>query len=174
MDGMKTHFAERIILIGPTGGGKTTVGAAVALLLGWSFIDTDARVEQATGRGIAEFFAHEGEARFREQETTALAEALERTRVVIATGGGIGERSENVELMHARGWVVCLMATPETALRRLAIKEDAGAVAARRPMLAGGDPLDRLYTLQARRQGWYAAADDTIRSDELTVDEVAT
>src|SRR5262249_1788769 len=63
---METHCAERIILIGPPGGGKTTVGAAVAALLGWSFMDTDALVERAAGRSIPEIFASEGEPLFRE------------------------------------------------------------------------------------------------------------
>src|SRR5262245_60328350 len=171
---METQCAERIILIGPTGGGKTTVGAAVAALLGWSFVDTDVLVEQVAGRSIPEIFASEGELLFRERESAALAEAVEHPRVVIATGGGVGERSENIELMRSRGWVVCLIVTPETALRRLTTESNEGDVVARRPMLADGEPLERMYALQARRQGWYVVADETIRSDELAVDEVAT
>src|SRR5262249_20607357 len=151
--------AERIILIGPTGGGKTTVAAAVASLLGWSSIDTDVLVERAAGMSIPDLFAREDEAHFRAQESAAVAAALERTRVVIATGGGIGERPENLALMRARGWVVCLAAVPETALRRLQDEADASDLAARRPMLAGGAPLERLRALQARRQVWYDGAD---------------
>jgi shikimate kinase / 3-dehydroquinate synthase len=170
---METQYVERIILIGPTGSGKTSVGAAVASLLGWSFVDTDALVEQVAGMSIPAIFTSEGEAHFRERESAALLAALERVRAVIATGGGIGERPAHTKLMRSRGWVVCLMATPETVWHRLTTEGEPGAVATRRPMLAGSDPLARLHALQARRQGWYAAADETIRSDDLVVDDVA-
>ncbi|HLJ80397.1 MAG TPA: shikimate kinase, partial [Ktedonobacterales bacterium] len=95
---METQHAERIILIGPTGCGKTTVGAEVAALLGWSFVDIDEQVVSAASRSIPDIFATEGEARFRELESAALAAVTERRRVVIATGAGIGERAENVTL----------------------------------------------------------------------------
>jgi 3-dehydroquinate synthase len=170
---METQYVERIILIGPTGSGKTSVGAAVAALLGWSFVDTDALVEQVAGMNIPAIFTSEGAARFRERESVALVAALERERVVVATGGGIGEQPANTRLMRARGWVVSLLATPETVWHRLTTEGEPGAVATRRPMLAGGDPLARLRALQAQRQGWYTTADETIRSDDLMVDAVA-
>ncbi|MGH2517651.1 MAG: shikimate kinase, partial [Ktedonobacterales bacterium] len=116
---METQCAERIILIGPTGCGKTTVGAEVAALLGWSFVDVDEQVVRAAGRSIPDLFATEGEAHFRELESGALAEATERRRVVIATGAGIGERPGNVTLMRARGWVALVRCAPETALARI-------------------------------------------------------
>lgn len=171
MAGMETRHVERIILIGPTGGGKTTAGRALAGLLGWRCVDTDNLVAAAAGCDIPTIFARDGEPRFRELECAALAEATEARRMVIATGGGIGDRAENVALMRARGWVVCLAAAPATALARLT--READEVGARRPMLAGGDPLERMRALHARRQGWYAAADHTITTDTLDADAVA-
>jgi shikimate kinase/3-dehydroquinate synthase len=170
---METRHVERIILIGPTGGGKTTAGRVLAGLLGWRFVDTDDLVAAAAGCDIPTIFARDGEPRFRDLECAALAEATEQRRTVIATGGGIGDRPENVALMRARGWVVCLAATPATALARLTREAD-DQVGARRPMLAGGDPLQRMRALHARRQGWYAAADHTITTDALEADGVAT
>lgn len=174
---METQHAERIILIGPTGGGKTSVGRALAGLLGWRFVDTDDLVAAAAGCDIPTIFARDGEPRFRDLECAALAEATEPRRTVIATGGGIGDRPENVALMRARGWVVCLAATPATALARLTHDTndtgEADEISARRPMLTGGDPLERLRALYARRQGWYAAADHTIATDALDADAAA-
>ena len=175
MAGMETQRAERIILIGPTGGGKTTTGRALAGLLGWRFADTDDLVATAAGCDIPTIFARDGEPRFRELECAALLDATEARRTVIATGGGIGDRPENVALMRARGWVVGLAATPATSLARLTSAAEAdGEVGAGRPMLADGDPLERLRALHARRQGWYAAAaDHTIATDALDADGVA-
>src|SRR5262249_8224619 len=116
---MKTQCAERIFLLGPPGSGKSAVGAQLAALLGWRFLDTDALVERAAGCGIPDLFAREGEAAFREREAAALAEAAAGTRVVVATGGGIGEREGNLALLRERGWRVTLSVTPQTAWERL-------------------------------------------------------
>lgn len=169
---METQHAERIILIGPTGSGKTTVGRLVAARLGWPFVDTDELVVRAAGRPIPDIFSDEGEAGFRVRERAALAEALERRRAVVATGGGIVERRDNLEMMRRRGWVVALAVSPEVALRR-ATAEAAGNAAALRPMLAGGDPLARLRDLHERRQRWYADAGDTIQTGDDTPEGVA-
>lgn len=172
---METQHAERIILIGPTGSGKTTTGRLVAARLGWSFVDTDALVVQRAGRPIPDIFAVEGEPRFRELESAALAEALERRHVVVATGGGIGERAENVELMCSRGWVVMLSCGAETALGRLrteaATHESVGAA---RPMLAGHDPLARMQELEARRGSWYAVNDECISTEGISGEEAVS
>ncbi|HLZ25279.1 MAG TPA: 3-dehydroquinate synthase [Ktedonobacterales bacterium] len=163
---METQYAERIILIGPTGCGKTTVGAEVAALLGWSFVDVDEQVARAAGRSVPDIFAADGEARFRELESAALAQATEPKHTVVATGAGIGERSQNVEIMRARGWVVLVRSTPETALERMRAATGVLEIGAARPMLAGDDPLARMRALEARRDAWYARADDTVSTEE--------
>lgn len=170
-----THFVERIFLIGPAGGGKTTVGARLATRLGWAFLDLDEVIERTAGRGVTEIFALDGEAAFRALERDALVRAAKGARVVIATGGGIGERPENRALLHARGWSVALLVAPETAWRRIAdeAKTRGVAIGALRPLLAGDDPLGRLRALDARRRPWYERADEFLVADDAAPEVLA-
>jgi 3-dehydroquinate synthase len=160
---MKTQCVERVFLIGLPGAGKTATGRALAEWLRWSFLDLDDLVTAQAGASVAAIFSAEGETRFRELESAALAEASERERVVIATGGGVGETAGNLELMREAGYVVCLDVAPATALARLAKDAAAHGVtpAVTRPLLAEADPLVRLTELRERRQRWYRAADLT-------------
>lgn len=80
--------APRVVLIGPPGSGKTTVGAALARLLGCSLHDTDAAVEAATGRTISDIFVEDGEPAFRDLERAEVARALAEETGVVALGGG--------------------------------------------------------------------------------------
>jgi shikimate kinase/3-dehydroquinate synthase len=164
---MKTHYVERIFLIGPTGSGKSTVGPRLAALLGWSFLDTDELTEQSAGRTASVIFAEEGEAGFRERESAALAQAAQRHRVVIATGAGIGERPENAERMRETGWVVALHVSSEEAWQRIQVAAKAAGVepGALRPMLAGPDPLARIRALHEQRRVWYESADQRVQTD---------
>jgi shikimate kinase/3-dehydroquinate synthase len=172
---MDAQCAERIFLLGLPGSGKSAVGARLAVLLGWRLIDTDERVERAAGCSIPELFAREGEAVFRERESAALAEAAEGTRVVVATGGGIGEREGNLALMRERGWSVTLSVTPQTALERLrrAAGDTGRAIGDARPLLAAPDPLARLGALIERRRAWYEAADELLSADTDSPDMLA-
>jgi shikimate kinase/3-dehydroquinate synthase len=172
---MDTQHAERIFLIGPTGSGKTTVGRAVAALLGWQFVDTDDLIATIAGKRIPAIFAENGEPHFRDLESAALADAATRPRAVIATGAGIVERPANIELMRGAGWVVELVCASETALGRL--RADAvvhnTAIGALRPMLAVDAILPRLEEIATRRRAAYRLHDDGVRTDELAPDEVA-
>lgn len=78
----------RVVLIGPPGSGKTTVGGAVARLLGCPLHDTDAEVERATGRAISDIFIEDGEPVFRDLERAEVARALREEAGVVALGGG--------------------------------------------------------------------------------------
>src|SRR5260221_11415596 len=169
----RARHIERVFLIGPSGSGKSTVAARVASLLAWDCADTDIEVERRTGASIAELFATTGEPGFRDAEADALATLSARRHVVIATGGGIRDRPENLSRMRARGWVVALAVRPETALDRIVTQSGDAEPAALRPMLAGDDPLARMRALHERRADWYRAADETIVSDDLAADEVA-
>ena len=172
---MKTEHVERIFLIGPTGSGKTTVANLVAELLGWSFVDTDEVIARSAGQNIPDIFAFDGEARFRELESAALRRVAEDAHVVVATGGGVGERAENLARIHAAGWVVALDAAPETTLRRLmlAARVSGVPIGHARPLLAGGAPLARLRMLYDRRQSWYAGADELVATDSITAELAA-
>ena len=78
----------RVVLVGPPGSGKTTVGAALAELLGLPLHDTDAAVEVAQGRTISDIFIEDGEPAFRALERAEVARALAEDDGVLALGGG--------------------------------------------------------------------------------------
>jgi shikimate kinase len=77
-----------LVLVGPPGAGKSTVGAAVAGRLGVAFRDTDADVEAAAGKAVSDVFVDDGEAAFRALERAAVARALQEHDGVLSLGGG--------------------------------------------------------------------------------------
>jgi shikimate kinase len=87
--------AERIVLTGFMGSGKTTIGRKVAQRLGWRFADLDSVIEQRDGRRVAAIFAESGETAFRAMESSALASSLREPQLVLALGGGALETEAN-------------------------------------------------------------------------------
>jgi shikimate kinase/3-dehydroquinate synthase len=158
---------RNLILTGFSTTGKSTVGQLVAARLGFPFRDLDHEIEQRAGCPITAIFARQGEAHFRELESSLLQEALAGERQVIATGGGAVLREANRAAMRRHGLVICLEAQPETIVARLSTQ--AGV----RPLLADGDPLSRVRALKAERAAYYAEADWTIHTDLLTPEAVA-
>ncbi len=94
---------SNIILVGMPGCGKSTVSALIARLTGRELIDTDCLVESAEGRPIPDIFASNGEQYFRECEHRAALEAGKLSGKVIATGGGIVTREENLDALRQNG-----------------------------------------------------------------------
>ncbi len=166
---------ERVVLIGFSGTGKSTVAGELAAARGWRALDMDAEIERSQGRSIPQIFREDGEAAFRAIERQVLDEALAADQVVIATGGGVpmGANAWDAERLGKPGTLVIgLDATPEAILARL---ERQGAEAdngAERPMLAGNDPLARIAHLKQERQAAYDRAHITLRVDHLTITEV--
>jgi shikimate kinase len=77
-----------VVLIGPPGAGKTTVGTELAARLGVSFTDTDASIEAAAGKPVSDIFIEDGEAVFRELERAAVAAAVDGRDGIVGLGGG--------------------------------------------------------------------------------------
>ncbi|MFZ2525091.1 MAG: shikimate kinase, partial [Candidatus Ferrigenium altingense] len=77
-----------LILVGLMGSGKTTLGRALAKHLGKAFVDSDEEIQLRTGVTIPHIFDIEGEAGFRQRETAAIRDLVERDDMVLATGGG--------------------------------------------------------------------------------------
>ncbi|WP_369137821.1 shikimate kinase [Modestobacter versicolor] len=122
-----------LVLVGPPGAGKTTVGTGVARRLGVPFRDTDADVEAATGTTVADLFVQHGEPRFRALEQAAVATALAEHTGVLALGGGAVTNAATRELLvaHGRGGgtVVWLDVDVPSAAKRVGLSRD-------RPLLA--------------------------------------
>lgn len=97
---LQAGFPDRIFLTGFMGCGKSTVGKLLSELLGYSFIDMDAVIEEQEGRTIAELFSRNGEEYFREEETRLLRKICSSKRAVISCGGGIVGRAENRALLQ--------------------------------------------------------------------------
>jgi len=149
--------AGNIYLVGMMGAGKTTVGRLLARRLKLRFVDSDQEIEGRCGVKIPLIFEIEGEGRFRAREAQVLAELTALDGVVIGTGGGAVLSEENRQRLAANGTVVYLRARPEDLYER--VRHDRN-----RPLLATGDPLERLRALYAERDPLYRSIAD------LTVD----
>ena len=160
--------AERVLLVGMMGAGKSTVGPLVARRLGWSFVDTDDLVERSTGRTVPELFAS-GQALFRAEESRALEAALAgASPVVVSVGGGAVVDPHNRALLSRAGLVVWLRASPETLARR--VGSGTG-----RPLLSGStDPLEPLARIEAERRPLFAeVATEVVDVDGVPVKAAA-
>ena len=133
------------------GGGKSTVGRHLARRLNLAFVDSDTVIERRLGCSIRTYFEQDGEDRFRDIEAAVLAELIDTTRGVIATGGGIVLREENRLGLRSRTVCVYLRSTPEELFRRL--RHDT-----KRPLLQVADPLARLRELYVKRDPLYRDA----------------
>ena len=145
-------LSKRIFLIGPMGAGKSTVGKALALLMGKSFLDLDELIVKNAGMSIPDIFAKEEEKGFRKRETEALKESLQY-EAVIATGGGIVVTPENLPLLSENGLVVYLR--PDVDTQYLRTKKDNG-----RPMLYADDRRVRLQQIFDYRDPLYQSITD--------------
>ena len=159
--------APNLVLVGPMGAGKSSLGRRVAQRLGLDFVDADRRLEQQAGASIALIFEHEGEPGFRAREERLLAELLQERGLAIATGGGAVLSPATREALKSRAFVVHVQVGVEQQLERL--ERDQA-----RPLLAQGDRRETLARLAAVRDPLYAeVADEVFCSDHLAVDDAA-
>lgn len=153
-----------LYLIGMPGSGKSRVGREVAERLSAPFVDLDRVIEEEAGRSIAEIFADQGEAVFRELEKTALSKASSRARAVIACGGGAVLDADNRAVMKATGRVVWL----DVSLEKLSRRVTPGG---RRPLIQDEGDLERLV---AEREPIYReVADMVVKGRENVRDMVS-
>jgi shikimate kinase/3-dehydroquinate synthase len=155
-----------IVLIGFMGTGKTEVGRRLAEQLGRPFVDTDAIIERRAGRTVARIFAEDGEPAFRELESAAVAEAAAAPGRIIATGGGVPLRDDNMRHLRRHGVIVALTAAPQEILARV------GPDAPVRPLL-GSDPESAVRRLLVERDAAYRRADVVFDTSGETAEAVA-
>lgn len=162
---------RRVVLVGPMGSGKSTVGRALAARLGVDHVDTDDLVEQHTALTIPQVFEAQGEAGFRARETEALTLAFAGSPKVISTGGGVVMGQRNRELLAGdAAFVVWLEADLDALISRVGDGEG-------RPLLAGDDVRRSLSARIAERAEAYADVadlrlDTTARTSDEVVDEI--
>lgn len=139
-----TSPSDAIVLIGPMGAGKTSIGRRVAKALGRPFFDTDIAVVRAHGP-IERLFEERGEAYFRSLERAAVREGLATAGVVSLGGGAVLDRDTQDDLAKHR--VVLLTVEPRVVASR--VRESA------RPLLQGEDPLARWSAIYEERRPIY-------------------
>ncbi|UUY09083.1 shikimate kinase AroK [Pseudomonas sp. J452] len=151
---------RNLILVGPMGAGKSTIGRLLAKELKLQFKDSDKEIEQRTGADIPWIFDVEGEQGFREREQSMIAELCELSGAVIATGGGVVLRLENRQALSTGGRVVYLHASVEQQLDRTSRDRN-------RPLLRNSDPAKVLANLMEIRDPLYREiADVIVETDE--------
>jgi len=152
---------KNIVLTGFMGTGKTAVGKELAGRLDLKLIDVDTEIEISRKMSISEIFKKHGEQGFREIETEMIKKISQNRNVIISTGGGAVLKRENMDILKAHGIVVCLMASPETILKRTE-GNDA------RPLLQGKDPLGTIKDLLNFRKPFYENADIVVDTEDKT------
>jgi len=157
--------SPRVVLIGPPGVGKTTVAGLLAARLGLAVRDTDADVERAVGRSVAEIFVDDGEPAFRERERAAVVAALAEHDGILSLGGG-AVMNPLTEAALAGHPVAFLDVQLADAMARVGLTRD-------RPLLLGSPRAQWLKLMEARRPVYRRVAAVVVATDGLTPDEVA-
>ena len=155
---------KHIILIGPMGAGKSSLGKRLAKRLNCPFYDSDQFLEERTGVKITTIFELEGEKGFRIREHKMLKELLSHEIGVIATGGGIITQTNNhLILQQADNIVIYLMACVDSQLKRTSHDKS-------RPLLQTPDRHAKLTSLAKQRNPLYEQlADITIDTDKQNI-----
>lgn len=157
-----------VVIVGPPGAGKSTVGRLVADKLGVPFRDTDADVESHAGKPVTEIFVEDGEPAFRDLEREAVATALAEHTGVLALGGGAVMDASTLDRL-AGETVVHLDVGLADAAARVGFNRD-------RPLLIG-NPRAQLKRLLDERRPYYenaatASVDTAGRTPQDVADEV--
>lgn len=156
----------RLILIGPPGSGKSTIGKAVASRLKVDFVDTDSVIEHNYGAKISDIFVDKGESFFRELEFTVLQECLTHVDCVLALGGGapISQRAQLL-LKESSYPIVFLNVSLAVAAPRVGFNRD-------RPLLLGNPRAQWQALAQERAPIYQALASFSITVDGMSVAEL--
>ena len=156
----------RLVLIGPPGCGKSTVGAALANKLAIEFIDTDSAIEASYGHKISDIFVDKGEEFFRDLEFNVLGQSLMEEDCVLSLGGGapIAQRAQEI-LKTAQAPIFFLDVSLAVAAPRVGFNRD-------RPLLLGNPRAQWQSLAETRRPIYESLASFVIKVDAMSVEEV--
>jgi len=159
-----------VVMVGMMGSGKTAIGRALANRLNTEFLDSDAEIETAAAASIAEIFARDGEAFFRDREFEVIGRLLSGEPCILSTGGGAFLSERNRRQIHDKGISVWLDADVDLLWERVKHKDT-------RPLLKTENPRQTLRDLFEARGPFYRQADIAVLtragySIEKTTDKV--
>ncbi len=140
-------MAPKVVLIGLPGSGKSTIGRRLAKTLDVALLDTDAAIEETTGRTIADIFGTDGEAEFRRIEERVIREALATHDGVLSLGGGAVTTAGVREALSGHTVIYLEISAAE------GVRRTGGTTV--RPLLAGPDRSEKFKALMAERVPLY-------------------
>jgi shikimate kinase len=154
-----------VVLVGPPGSGKSTIGRLLADRLGVSFRDTDTDVEAVAGKPVSDIFVEDGEARFRELEAEAVQAALAGHDGVVSLGGGAVLHEPTQELLAGHR-VVYLQVGLDQAVKRVGL-------ASARPLLVLNPRSQLRKLMEERRPVYERLAVITVKTDDREPEDIA-
>ncbi len=157
---------NNIYLVGFMGTGKTVTGRALAKKLSRKYVDLDELIEEKEKMGIPEIFSKNGEAYFRRLEKEALKNISNDKEIIVSCGGGIVIDKDNIDIMKKTGTIFCLAASADVILKRTSAFNN-------RPLLNVANPKEKIESLLKERAPFYALADETIDTSQLSAVDTA-
>jgi shikimate kinase len=157
----------QVILIGPPGAGKSSVGKALGLRLSTEFADTDALIEKKSGMRVSDIFLDKGETFFRELETEIVLREIENFGGVLALGGGAVINSDVEQALQSCADPVCFLdVSLSSAAPRIGFNRD-------RPLLVGNPRAKWQELMNLRRPIYESLATFTVSTDSRTPSQIA-
>ena len=161
-------MAPRVILIGPMGSGKTTIGSLLAEKLGLAFRDTDHLIEEREEKTVSQIFLDQGEDVFRAIEKKVLRDELLTDGTVLSLGGGAPISIDAQSALRAiSSYIIFLDISLSTVVPRIGFNRD-------RPLLLNNPRGQWQSLMEARRPIYEALADVTINVDDKSEEEIVT
>ena len=157
---------KNIYLVGFMGTGKTAIGKVLASRLKLGFIDLDDLIEESQALKIVDIFAKKGEPYFRDLESRVLKGVSKKEGFVVACGGGIVLKEDNIKVMQNSGIIICLRASWQVIYERT-------RKFSHRPLLDARDVPGKIRELLDKREPFYTKVKNHVDTSDLTINEVA-